>query len=68
MEKNKKMEELPRIIGSLKPKTKVILSVLRDGKKFKIDVILGSIPSENIVKSEFKDDKIKDSVKNLVLK
>ena len=45
-EKNKKMEELPRIIGSLKPKTKVILSVLRDGKKFKIDVILGSIPSE----------------------
>ena len=61
--KIKKMEELPRIIGSLKPKTKVILSVLRDGKKFKIDVILGSIPSENIVKSEFKDDKIKDSVK-----
>ena len=61
--KIKKMEELPRIIGSLKPKTKVILSVLRDGKKFKIDVILGSIPSENIVKSEFKDDKIKDFVK-----
>ena len=61
--KIKKMEELPRIIGSLKPKTKVILSVLRDGKKFKIDVILGSIPSENIVKSESKDDKIKDSVK-----
>ena len=61
--KIKKMEELPRIIGSLKPKTKVILSVLRDGKKFKIDVILGSIPSENFVKSEFKDDKIKDSVK-----
>lgn len=61
--KIKKMEELPRIIGSLKPKTKVILAVLRDGKKFKIDVILGSIPSENIVKSESKDDKIKDSVK-----
>ena len=56
------MEELPRIIGSLKPKTKVVLSVLRDGKKFKINVSLGSIPTENIIKSEVQDDKIKDSV------
>ena len=56
------MEELPRIIGSLKPKTKVVLSVLRDGKKFKINVSLGSIPTENIIKSQVQDDKIKDSV------
>ena len=57
-----KMEELPRIIGSLKPKTKVVLSALRDGKKFKINVSLGSIPTENIIKSEVQNDKIKDSV------
>ena len=55
------MDELPRIIGKLKPNTKVSLSVIRDSKKFKISVILGDIPTDKIINTKLKNN-AKDSL------
>ena len=52
----KEMDELPRIIGKMKPNSKAVLSIIRDGKNFKISVILGDIPSQTIKKSKKLND------------
>jgi serine protease Do len=50
--KIKKMEDLPRSVGKLKPKMLAKLEVLRDGKTIDIGVQLGTLPITEISKKQ----------------
>lgn len=60
--------ELSSIIGSKKPKEKVKITVIRDGKEKTIEVTLGEFPTELLGNNTSKENKIEDlglSVTNL---
>ena len=50
--KIKKMEDLPRNVGKLKPKMLTKLEVLRDGKRIDISVQLGTLPITEVSKKQ----------------
>ena len=50
--KIKKMEDLPRNVGKLKPKMLAKLEVLRDGKTIDISVRLGTLPITEVSKKQ----------------